>query len=162
MKRYAKSQAIKELEQLAFDEVVRKHPNFPYPVRPKYNDNSTNGLTKCVIDYIRLKGFHAERINSTGSMRDNRKTVIDVIGRSCTVGSAKWIRGTTQPGTADLSATINGRSVKIEVKCSATGDKIQSKHQKAYQEQIEAAGGVYLIVRTFEEFFNWYLINEDR
>ncbi len=55
-------------------------------------------------------------------------------------------------GTADISATINGRSVKIEIKMK---DK-QSEVQREYQRRIEAAGGVYLIVRSFAEFMTWY------
>ena len=38
--------------------------------------------------------------------------------------------------------------MKIEVKF---GSDRQSEHQKEYQKAIEAAGGVYLIARTFEQ-----------
>ena len=44
----------------------------------------------------------------------------------------------------------------FEIKCKATGDNYQSEAQKKYQRQIENAGGVYLIVTTFEDFYNWF------
>lgn len=154
--KYLKSEAVKKLENLVFDNQLKKHPNFPYPVKPVYTDSTSNGLTKCVIDYIKLRGFHAERINSTGAIKDNRKTSIDVLGNVRTIGSLQWIKSTTQTGTADISATIQGRSVKIEIKCEATGDKYQSTGQKQYQKQIETAGGTYIIVRNFEEFYYWF------
>lgn len=154
--KHIKSAAVKHLEELAFEEVKRRHPDFPYPVRPKYTDGTSNGLTKCVIDYIKLTGNHAERVGSTGFMKDNRQTCTDILGRQRTIGSSKWIKGSGQTGTSDVAATLAGRSVKIEIKNLISGDKVQSKAQKIYQDQVEAAGGVYLIVRTFEQFYEWY------
>jgi len=150
--------AIKKLVELAMDNLKTNHPSVPkYAIpKPKYTDKTSNGLTKCVIDWINLNGFQAERINSMGRQLDNRKTVTDVIGRQRTVGSVTWIKGTGQTGTSDISATIKGQSIKIEVKCKATGDRYQSKEQKAYQKKIEQAGGIYIVVRTFDEFYNWF------
>ena len=56
-------------------------------------------------------------------------------------------------GTADISATIGGRSVKIEVK---VGRDRQSEAQRIYQQQVEAAGGIYYIATDFESFVKWY------
>lgn len=154
--RYSKSEAVKELERLQFEKLKGQYPNFPYLISPVYNDNTSNGLTKCVIDYIKLRGFQAERTNSMGVQTDNRITSTDILGNSRIIGSRKWIKSNGQTGTTDISATIQGRSVKIEIKCKATGDNIQSEAQKEYQKQIEASGGVYLIVRTFDDFFNWF------
>jgi hypothetical protein len=56
-------------------------------------------------------------------------------------------------GTADISATIRGRSVKIEVKI---GRDRQSDAQKRYQASIEAAGGIYYIARNIDDFMQWY------
>lgn len=149
---------ISILKKLSFKDSERKYPNVPnhaIPI-PKYSDRTTNGLTKCIIDFLNLSGHHAERINSTGRIIDNRKTKKGIYGKS-EVGSLKWVKGNTQNGTADISATIKGRSVKIEVKCEATGDKYQSQAQKRYKAQIESAGGLYFIARTFNGFYNWYI-----
>jgi len=99
-----------------------------------------------------LNGGQAERINSTGRYLDKTKTFEDVTGKVRTIGSGQWIPTSGVKGTADVSATIRGRSVKIEVKMK---DK-QSDDQKRYQQAVEAAGGVYLIVRSFTEFLEWY------
>ena len=155
-KRHLKSESIKILEAIALEKLKERYPNNPYLPKVTYTDATTNGLTKCVIDYIKLKGFHAERVNSTGAIKDNRTTAKDVLGNVRTIGSVQWIKSTTQAGTSDISGTIKGRSVKIEIKCEATGDRYQSKAQIEYQKQIEQAGGVYLIVRTFEDFYNWF------
>jgi hypothetical protein len=150
--RSIKSESVKELEALAFYNHKKQYPNFPYPIKPKYTDSDKNGLTRCVLDYIVLKGQQAERINSTGAIKDSRTTSTDVLGNSRTVGSVQWIKSTTQTGTADISATIQGHSVEIEIKCKATGDRYQSEGQKVYQKHI----GVYLIITTFEDLYNWF------
>jgi hypothetical protein len=64
-----------------------------------------------------------------------------------------WVKSTSTRGSADISATINGRSVKIEVKVGA--DR-QSQAQKVYQEQVEKAGGLYFIAKDFESVVEWY------
>lgn len=154
-KRHQKSESVKLLESIALEKLKERYPNNPFLPKVTYTDANTNGLTKCVIDYIKFKGYHAERINSTGAMRDNRKTSTDVLGNVRTIGSVQWIKSTTQTGTSDISATVEGKTVKIEIKCEATGDRKQSKGQIEYQKQIEQAGGIYLIVRNFENFYAW-------
>ncbi|MBQ0732971.1 hypothetical protein [Aquimarina celericrescens] len=151
------NQGLKKLAELALKDIENRYPNFPKHAipQPKYIDNTSNGLTRCVIDWIELNGFQAERINSMGRQIDKRKTVTDVLGNKRTVGSVTWTKGSSQKGTADISATIKGRSVKIEIKCEATGDHYQSEDQKRYQKSIERAGGIYIIVRTFEDFYVW-------
>lgn len=141
--RYKKSEELKRFEEFAFKKLKERYPNFPYPVKPKYKDNTTNELTACVIDAITLTGYQAERINTTGT-------------QITTSSGTKWIKGSSTTGSADISATIKGKSVKIEIKCEATGDRYQSEAQKKYQKQIENAGGVYIVVRNFTEFYNWY------
>lgn len=142
-RRYIKPQSVKELENEVFRQKKEANPNFPYPVKPKFRDDTSNSLTGCVIAWIEINGGQAERINSTGRQVN-------------TNGRQKWIKGTGTTGTADVSATIEGRSVKIEVKCDATGDRNQSKEQIEYQEAIEKAGGVYVIARNFSQFQKWH------
>ncbi|MDR3226151.1 MAG: hypothetical protein LBT56_00570 [Prevotellaceae bacterium] len=102
---------------------------------------------------MQLSGWQAERIGNTGRIIDQRETVTDVIGRTRKIGSFKWVKGSGTNGTADISATIYGKSVKIEVKI---GRDYQSEAQKQYQRSIEAAGGVYIIARTLDGFLAWY------
>ncbi len=155
-RKHPKSKEIEFLENLHLQNLKAKYPSVPYPPKKKYSDRTTNGLQTCIIDFIRLSGFQAERINSTGRKIDNTRTVTDCIGRKRMIGSSKWIKGSGQKGTADISATIKGRSIKIEVKCEATNDRIQSKDQIEYQKEIETAGGIYIITKSFSQFYAWY------
>lgn len=149
-----KSDAIKELETLAIIDNRKAHPTLPDYARciRKYSDKTANGLTTCIIDFLRFKGWQAERINCTGRYQDNTKVVEDVTGFSRRIGSAQWLPTSGQKGTADISATIKGKSVKIEVKIK---DR-QSEAQKEYQRQVEQAGGLYWLVRSFDEFKQRY------
>jgi hypothetical protein len=134
-----------------------KYPSLPEHARttPKFSDKTANGLTKCIVDFINLTNGQAERISNTGRHIDNRQKYTDVMGIKRTIGNVKWIKGTGQNGTADISATIKGRSVKIEVKI---GKDRQSQEQKEYQKQIEKSGGIYLIAKDFQIFYDWYCI----
>ena len=153
--RYQKPQAVKELEELADEENAKKHPNMPkkYLARSKYRDDTANGLTKCIIDFIKLNGGQAERVNSMGVPIDKRRQVTDVLGSTRTIGSVEWRRGGGTVGSADISATIRGKSVKIEVKI---GKDRQSPAQRAYQQAVEQAGGLYFIAKDFTSFVQWY------
>jgi hypothetical protein len=121
-----------------------------YVVRTKYIDTTANGLTKCVIDYINFSGGQAERISNTGRYIDDSKIVTDVLGNRKKIGTGKYIKGTGTNGTADISATFKGKSIKIEIKMK---DK-QSEVQKEYQQAIERAGGIYFICHNFDEFLD--------
>ena len=151
---YRKSAAVKELERLADEDAARRHPSIAreHLAPRKYCDRDANSLTRCVIDFLNLSGHMAERINCTGRYMDRSQTFEDVTGKVRTIGTGQWIPTSGMKGTADISATINGRSVKIEIKMK---DK-QSEVQREYQRRIEAAGGIYLIVRSFAEFMDWY------
>lgn len=146
--------ALKLLNELAWNKLRANSsmPDYAIP-KPKYTDNSANSLTKSIIAWIELNGFQAERINNTGRYVDNKKTVKNIMGQSITIGSGQYIPGTGTKGTADISATIKGKSIKIEVKY---GKDRQSEAQKEYQATIERSGGVYFIAKKFDDFYNFY------
>lgn len=151
-----KSEGIKLLETMAADAAAMRYPAAARhgALAPrKYNDRTANGLTKAIVDYLQLEGWQAERIAVMGRCVDNTRVVKDVLGNSKKIGSVKWIPGQMTPGSADISATIKGRSVKLEVKI---GKDRQSEAQKKYQESIERAGGTYVVCRSFDDFLSWY------
>ena len=123
-----------------------------YIVRTKFTDKTANGLTKAIVKWINLNGYQAERISTSGRWVDNSKVVTDVLGNQKKIGSGKYIKGSGTKGSADISATIKGRSIKIEVKMK---DK-QSEAQKEYQKAIERAGGIYFIAKDFTSFYHFY------
>lgn len=128
---YLKPEAVKQLELVT----GRKH-----------RDDTASGLTRCVIDYLNYRGWQAERTNPMGVPIDRRRQVSDTLSHSCAIGSSV--------GSADISATIAGHSVKIEVK---VGRDRQSKTQRIYQQQVKQAGGLYYIAHDFTSFINWYV-----
>lgn len=107
-----------------------------------YSDATANELTACILDFINIvKNQQAERFHSGGVPFRDPKT-----------GDQKFAKPITTTGTADIHATINSLSVKIEIKINDT----QSQAQKEYQRAIERAGGIYFIARNFREFAWWY------
>lgn len=134
--------------------LMDKYPSVPEHAiaMSKWSDTSANALTKCVTAFIQMSGYQAERINTMGVYREPAK-VKDVDGISRTVGKGKWTKSTSTSGSADISATIKGRSVKIEIKY---GRDVQSEAQRKYQESIEKAGGTYIIVKNFDDFISWF------
>ena len=157
MKTVNTSTALQELKALFITD-LKKHcplvPDFAICV-PKYNDSTTNGLTKCVADYIRLSGCFVERTGNEGRVIDDRQTVTDCIGRTKTIGTIKRIKSSGTPGTSDLKAIIKGRFVAIEIKCKATNDRIRPDQLK-YKLQIEKSGGLYFVARDFATFYDWF------
>jgi len=137
---FRKSEAVKELERLAIVEARRLHPDIPDSVLcPRiFRDDSANNLTKCVVEYIRLKGGFASRINNQGTF--NRKL-------------NKYIPSTSRKGLADIMGTFRGLSLHIEIK---TGKDRQSYEQKKIESEVRHAGGYYFLASDFQSFFQWF------
>lgn len=144
------------LKKLKEEHLKAQYPSVPeYAIPPvKYSDKSANGLTNCIVDFLNLSGQFAERHSNEGRVIDGRKTYTDVLGRTKTIGSIKRINSSQKNGTSDIKAVIQGRMVAIEVKY---GKDRQSENQKKYQKQIESAGGIYMIAKTFDDFHEKYL-----
>ena len=132
-----------------------KYPNTPAAFIPKtkYSDRTANGLTKCILDFLQLSGHQAERINRIARPIDTRQEVTDVLGRTRVIGSIQFIKSGGTNGSADISAIMQGRAVKIEIKI---GKDKQSSEQKQYQQAVEKAGGTYVIATSFVQFYEWY------
>ena len=61
--------------------------------------------------------------------------------------------GNTEKGLPDIWCCIGGRFVVIEVKA---GKDRQSVFQAHRQSEIERAGGMYLLIRSKDEFLKWF------
>jgi hypothetical protein len=148
-------QSKKRLFDLAIEKSKRRAPTMPDAARPvkKYTDKKANGLTTCIIDFINNSGYQAERISVTGRYRDTSITFTDVCGFTRRVGTGTYIKSSMKKGSADISATIKGKSVKIEVKIGA--DKMSSA-QFEYQAAIQKAGGIYYVAKDFDSFLSWF------
>lgn len=150
---------MKELIDLYRAKQRAEHPDFPeaYLPKKKFTDKTHNGLISCIVEFLNLSGHQAERKSTTGRPIDRTKVVKDALGRTSRIGSIEWIPGTGRKGSADISATLKvthqGRTFGISVKIEAkVGRDFQKPDQKDYQQEIEMAGGLYWLCRSFAEF----------
>jgi hypothetical protein len=127
--------------------LAAKDHGLPSPQWPKVS--TSNGLTKFIVNYINWSGGNATRINTSGRMID---TTVRGSGTQ-RFRVKRWIKSTTRRGTADVSSTIMGLSVKWEIK---VGKDKPSREQLDEQRREQAAGGRYFFVKTPEEFFILY------
>lgn len=139
-----------EAHQLNFS---KEYPNafkdghYSPPLYPKID--KSNGLTTAVVNYINWSGYRAKRINNMGRLVDSVTT--SESGKQ--FRDKKYIHSAAGKGQADISATIKGRSVQIEIK--AGRDK-PSEHQLLEQSKERRAGGTYEFVRSMEEFYELF------
>jgi hypothetical protein len=153
------------LQSLHFAKQVRDKPDFPTKYIPpyKHSDNSTNGLTHCVVDFLNYSGHFAERINNTG--RYIGGSVIEgANGKVVTQG--KYIKGTGRNGRADISAKIKLPNMKyavpVEIEIKWAKDRM-SQAQKNYARDMFGVSAVYWVVRDFDQFMQLYndFVNEN-
>ena len=145
---------LKALELEILKAKSSMNPRYLEGLITKWNDNSANTLTASIEFYINATGNQAERISNQGQYREGKKIQVGTGEIAYTKQlPGKWTPGQGTKGTADISATINGKSVKIEVKY---GRDVQSDAQKQYQQKIETAKGIYYIARDFDTFVEWY------
>jgi hypothetical protein len=135
---YRKSTAVKELERMANEAAMFKHPTCPHLAPRKFRDDTANGLTQCIVQYITFRGGFASRINNQGTYSTKLR---------------KYIPGTSRKGLADVMATFKGFSLHIEVKI---GNDRQSEAQKKVESAVISSGGFYYVSHSFTEFKKWF------
>lgn len=147
-------ESIKVLTELDY-ETRCSQTKMPKEYVPKksFSDNTANGLEKCIVLWCKLNGWLCERVKNTGRYIDESKIVTDFMGNTKRIGTGKFIKGTGTNGTADCRAIIKGRSISFEVKI---GRDVQSDAQKEYQLNVEKSGGLYFIVKDFDNFIEIY------
>ena len=136
---------ISDAVRFRYEEAYRKYQAKAYAsatqsfgfLPTKYPDTRTaNGLTQFVLNFLKWNGWRATRISSAGSFRGGR-----------------YVYSQTRRGTADISATIQGRAVMLEIK---VGSDRPSVYQLKEQERERNSGGVYEFIRDPEQFILWY------
>lgn len=144
---------LKQLSDLHYKDQLEKYPTVPEHARTrkKYVDTTANGLQSAIVDFCTLHGHLALRTGNEGRYRPG-EIVTDVIGRQRQM-KGSWLPGQNN-GMSDITIMINGRSYFVEVKIGR--DKIRPEQEK-FRDKVRAAGGVYEIVKTWEEFHRWYL-----
>jgi len=138
---YRKPDAVKHLEQLLYEDDCRRHPSMKpeHMARRKHRDDTANGLTACVVAYAKLNGCFASRLNTTG--------VYDTKLR-------KFRHTTQRRGLPDVLITgPDGISIFAEIKVRK--DRM-SEHQERIREEQQQAGGIYLTINSFTQFYDWF------
>lgn len=119
-------------------------------ISPIYPDvRKSNGLTRMILYYLKWSGWRATRVSSAGRL----VTKSEIMPSGVSLQGKGWIPSTTRKGSADISATIKGRSVMFEVKI---GRDKPSEHQLREQELERKSGGIYEFVHDADEFFEIY------
>ena len=117
---------------------------------PTFPDiRKANKLQIAICNFVKWNGYRATRISTTGRLIETGET--QPSGTRLTV--KKYIPGQTRRGTADVSATIKGRSVMLEVK---VGRDKPSEDQLREQALERAAGGIYEFIHDMDEFLIVY------
>lgn len=130
---------LKELSELATKLKMEKHPDFPPHalVKKRFKDTTANELTKTIIwDMYHVREGVAYRINN-GAVYDKKRGV--------------YRAGVQKKGVPDIIGIINGRFIGIEVKI---GKDRQSADQKLIEKEINAAGGVYFIAKSYDDYLS--------
>jgi hypothetical protein len=122
---------VKRTNPVYFDAAGGNSMKVSYPCVTK-----SNGLTSAICKYLEWEGHRATRINTAGRIVNGR-----------------YITSTTRKGTADISATIKGRAIMLEIK---VGKDRPSEYQLAEQQRERNAGGIYEFIHSIDEFFALY------
>ena len=130
---------LKELSKLADKLKAEAHPLLPPHalVKKRFKDTTANELTKTIIwDMYHVRGGVGYRINNR-AVYDLKKKV--------------HRKGVQRKGIPDIIGIINGTFYGIEVKI---GKDRQSADQKEIEQEINAAGGVYFIAKSYDDYLN--------
>lgn len=106
--------------------------------RTKTIPESANSITEGIINMILNDGYSARRINTTGIFREELQ---------------QYTRSGMEPGFSDIIACIAGMYVAIEVKFKR--DRMRTG-QQIFQKEVEQAGGIYVVIKTWEQWQEWY------
>lgn len=146
---YARSRYIQvhnEWFTIKYPEAFKDHgcPDVKYP-----KVLTSNGMITWITNFLNWSRHRATRISVSGRLIDAPKKQASGI----TLMTKRYMHSQTRKGTADISATINGRSVMLEIKA---GRDRPSEYQLAEQKREQDAGGVYLFIHTVDEFLHFY------
>ena len=134
-----------------FPNAYREHgaPKVKFP-----KTDTSNGLTTMIKNWCLWNEASCMRVNSQGQARVEKVHLAHGNIRT----NVRWTKGQSK-GAADLDIVIKHKSHKfgIPIKCEIKiGNDSQRPDQMQYEKQVTAAGGVYVIIKTPEQWFNFY------
>lgn len=152
-----------ELRTLKLEHIKKNTPaafeasgGFTMKIKP-YEDKTSNGLTRCIMDFLEFNAHYANRINTQGQPRIKKIPRYSIFSQKVEYSEkVTYTKSATNKGTPDIDSIINGFAVKIEVKA---GEDRVSDAQTEEAEKIVRAGGLHFIAQDFPSFRNWYRQN---
>ena len=155
------SKALDILKQLILESHKNKYPNIPehtIPINIFGALKPEKREKKRIERFCDLKGHNIVIIENRGQRIDNSHSYIDAIGGEHNIkGKTEFISSGMKKGIADLQGSIKGRSVAIELKRKyKVGQDRMSKEQIEFKARQEQDGGVYIVVDSFDSFYDWY------
>lgn len=126
-------------------------PEHARPVKT-FRDNNANELTKSILAYFKIKGWAAYRQASEGRFIQGRSYQNEMTGRMQQERGKYIPRSKSNKGSGDVTVTMAPLARRLEIEIKYGNDR-QSDVQKTFQAQHEAMGGIYIIVKTWEDFF---------
>ena len=121
----------------------------------------TNGLRRAIINFMDWEGHHLEATNTMGrpiAKYAEKFSIMTGQLHKVHIG-IEWQKGSGIPGSSDAKGHINHKGSKfaiplyVEIKY---GKDVMSDEQKEYDLKITSTGGIYLIAKTIDGFFEWY------
>ena len=150
---------LNHLRQLIEQDNEIKHPLVPPHARVVNTFNTVSNKEskqlKRIAKFLNLIGGCSAEIRVT---RGERKVTgvekIDFYTGKVSGQTVTWSKGTGIKGESDITSIIRGKAVYIELKrIYKNGKDRQSKAQKDFQAEKEAAGALYWIVSSYEDFY---------
>jgi hypothetical protein len=157
-----------ELTKMHLDWIKKESPNFfeasgGYSMKIKpYSDSTTNGLTRCIKDFLTYLGHYVIRTNRQGQARVERVLLggsqSNIHGKNVkSYGKVTFTKNSEEKAFTDLQASLWGKFVSIEVKCAATKDKFKKgSAQDENKTLVEKSGGIHIIAISMDQFYDIY------
>jgi hypothetical protein len=152
-------------EELQYQKMVLEHPSAYKRDPDQFNRafkslckfpaiRSAAQLEKVIVKYLLALGHSASKVSTQGTWVKGKKGVgmASSLGKAESFDTGRYIPGGGRKGASDISSTIYGITVEIEVKFSK-GDRL-SKEQIAYGAEIQKAGGFFMVAKNFDDFYH--------
>lgn len=139
---------LKDLSQAISEKKYGSIPAHARPVR-LYSEKNANELTKAILAYLEFKGVKAWRQVSEGRFIQGREYHSELTGRTHREKGRYIPRSKAAKGIGDIAAVVKGKFVSIEVKFGK--DRMRPEQHK-FAEELKESGGIYFVVKTWEDF----------
>ncbi len=164
---------MKVLYSMMLTEKKRKYQDQPYLSIKPFDVRKTSQLEGAVQKLFHLYGYNSvRRTHVAGRQLGSDSVTYNVItGKRQTLDKAKYIPSTGRTGEADIHGNVTLKdgspelsrmgllvscsvSLAIEIKNAYTNDRIRPDQIK-YKHDFEADGGLYVVIHTITEAFEW-------